>query len=81
MLLLQRRGARLSYSDPYVPRLQLDGIDLDAQSESMVGEADCAVIITDHSAFDYRRIAASSRLIVDTRNALKGVNSSHIVRL
>jgi len=81
MLLLQRRGARLSYSDPYVPRLQLDGIDLHAQPESVAGEADCAVIITDHSAFDYRRIAASARLIVDTRNALKGVNSSHVVRL
>ena len=81
MLLLQRRGARLSYSDPYVPRLQLDGIDLEAQPESVAGEADCAVIITDHSAFDYRRIAANSQLIVDTRNALKGVNSSHIVRL
>jgi UDP-N-acetyl-D-glucosamine dehydrogenase len=81
MLLLQRRGARLSYSDPYVPRLQLDGIDLHAQPESLAGEADCAVIITNHSAFDYRRIAASARLIVDTRNALKGVNSSHIVRL
>src|ERR1700689_2852216 len=75
MLLLQRRGARLSYSDPYVPRLQLDGIDLHAQPESLASEADCAVIITDHSAFDYRRIAASARLIVDTRNALKGVNS------
>jgi UDP-N-acetyl-D-glucosamine dehydrogenase len=81
MLLLQRRGARLSYSDPYVPRLQLDGLDLHAQPESVAGEADCAVIITDHSAFDYRRIAASARLIVDTRNALKGVNSPHIVRL
>jgi UDP-N-acetyl-D-glucosamine dehydrogenase len=81
MLLLQRRGARLSYSDPYVPRLQLDGIDLDAQPESMAGDADCAVIITDHSVFDYQRIAGTARLIVDTRNALKGVNSSHIVRL
>jgi UDP-N-acetyl-D-glucosamine dehydrogenase len=81
MLLLQRRGARLSYSDPYVPRLQLDGIDLSAQPESVAGEADCAVIVTDHSAFDYRRIAGTARLVVDTRNALKGVNSSHIVRL
>ena len=81
MLLLQRRGARLSYSDPYVPRLQLDGIDLSAQPEGMAGEADCAVIITDHTAFDYAGIAAKAPLIVDTRNALKGVNSSHIVRL
>jgi UDP-N-acetyl-D-glucosamine dehydrogenase len=81
MLLLKRRGARLSYSDPYVPQLQLDGEELRAQPESVAGEADCAAIITDHSAFDYPRIAAQSRLIVDTRNALKGVNSPHIVRL
>jgi UDP-N-acetyl-D-glucosamine dehydrogenase len=81
MLLLKRRGARLSYSDPYVPQLQLDGEELRAQPESLAAEADCAAIITDHSAFDYPRIAAQSRLIVDTRNALKGVNSPHIVRL
>jgi UDP-N-acetyl-D-glucosamine dehydrogenase len=81
MLLLKRRGARLSYSDPHVPQLQLDGDVLQAQPETMVGEADCAVIITDHSSFDYQKIAAAARLIVDTRNALKGVNSPHIVRL
>src|ERR1022692_1929385 len=81
MLLLKRRGARLTYSDPYVPQLQLDGDDLYAQPEALAGEADCAAIITDHSSFDYLRIAAQSRLIVDTRNALKGVNSAHIVRL
>ena len=81
MLLLKRRGARLTYSDPYVPQLQLDGDDLYAQPEALAGEADCAAIITDHSSFDYPRIAAQARLIVDTRNALKGVNSAHIVRL
>jgi UDP-N-acetyl-D-glucosamine dehydrogenase len=81
MLLLKRRGARLTYSDPYVPQLQLDGDDLHAQPEALAGEADCVAIITDHSAFDYPRIAAQARLIVDTRNALKGVNSAHIVRL
>ena len=81
MLLLKRRGARLTYSDPHVPRLQLDGIELDSQQESVAREADCVVIITDHSAFDYRKIAGSARLIVDTRNALKGMNASHIVRL
>ena len=81
MLLLKRRGARLTYSDPYVPQLQLDGDDLYAQPEALAGEADCAAIITDHSSFDYPRIAAQARLIVDARNALKGVNSAHIVRL
>ena len=81
MLLLKRRGARLTYSDPYVPQLQLDGDVLQALPETLAGEADCAAIITDHAAFDYPRIAAQARLIVDTRNALKGVNSAHIVRL
>ena len=81
MLLLKRRGARLTYSDPYVAHLQLDGEELQAQPEDLAGQADCAAIITDHSSFDYPRIAAQARLIVDTRNALKGVNSSHIVRL
>ncbi len=82
MMLLQRRGARLSYSDPHVPELQLGDAVLRAQPETLAGEADCAVVITNHSAFDYPRIAASARLICgDTRNALKGVNSPHIVRL
>src|SRR5580698_4349239 len=81
MLLLKRRGARLTYSDPYVPQLQLDGEDLHAQPESLAGEADCTAIITDHSSFDYPLLAARSRLIVDTRNALKNLNLPHIVRL
>jgi len=81
MLLLQRRGAMLSYTDPYVAQIQLDGIDLYAQPESATAEADCVAIITDHSVFNYPEIARRSRLVVDTRNALKGVNSSHIVRL
>ena len=81
MLLLKRRGARLSYSDPYVPSLQLDGEELQAQPVTAVGAADCAAVITDHSAFDYRQIVAAAPLIVDTRNALKGVNAPHIVRL
>src|ERR1700691_1610524 len=81
MLLLKRRGARLTYSDPHVARLQLDGEELLAQPEALAAEADCAAIITDHSAFDFPAIAAKARLIVDTRNALKGVNLPHIVRL
>ena len=81
MLLLKRRGARLTFSDPFVPKLQLDGETLLAQPDTVAADADCAAIITDHSAFDYPRIAAQARLIVDTRNALKGVNLPHIVRL
>jgi UDP-N-acetyl-D-glucosamine dehydrogenase len=49
--------------------------------EQAVAEADCVVIVTDHAEVDYARIAQSARLIVDTRNALKGVVSPNIVRL
>jgi len=81
MLLLKRRGARLTFSDPHVPRLDLEGEQLRSEDISLVGSADCAVVVTDHSAFDYRRIADEAKLIVDTRNALKGIASPKIVRL
>jgi UDP-N-acetyl-D-glucosamine dehydrogenase len=80
-LLLRKRGAKLSYSDPHVPTLKLDGLNLEAQPESAAADADCVVIITDHKAFDYRSLLERSKLIVDTRNALRGEKSDKIVRL
>ncbi len=81
LLLLQRLGAILSYSDPHVPVLHLDGIDMFAQPDEAAATADCVVIITDHSDFDYEMLAQRASLIVDTRNALKGIKSDKIVRL
>ena len=81
LLLLERRGAIVSYSDPHVPHLRLDGLHLEAQPESAAADADCVVIVTDHSAFDYRALVERSPLIVDTRNALRGYTSPKIVRL
>jgi len=81
MLLLQRKGATVTYSDPHVPAIRLDGLDLQAAPESSAGDADCAVIITDHAAFDYSALLDRASLIVDTRNALKGKISGKIVRL
>jgi UDP-N-acetyl-D-glucosamine dehydrogenase len=80
--LMQRRGALVSYTDPYVPELRHGNLDLHsiAEAESADG-ADCAVIITDHKAFDYARIVEKFPLIVDTRNALKGNGSTKIFRL
>ena len=80
ILLLKGRGARITYSDPQVPHLRMDGIDL-CSDPSQAALADCAVIVTDHSSVDYRVLAEKAALIVDTRNALRGVNSSRIVRL
>jgi len=80
--LLQRRGAIVGYSDPFIPRIAVDGIELTAEpAEEAVAAADCAVIVTDHSAFDYAALVQRARLIVDTRNALKGVRAKNIVRL
>jgi UDP-N-acetyl-D-glucosamine dehydrogenase len=82
ILLLERRGARITYSDPFVPQLQLDGHQLKAEDAvQQSGEADCVVIITDHASFDYAAILERAKLVVDTRNALKNHPSSKVVRL
>jgi UDP-N-acetyl-D-glucosamine dehydrogenase len=81
MMLLERRGGILSYSDPHVPKLKVEGLNLEATPETAAADADCVVIITDHSAFDYKGLVERAALIVDTRNALKGVTSQNIVRL
>jgi UDP-N-acetyl-D-glucosamine dehydrogenase len=81
MLLLMKRGARITYSDPHVPSLRLDGIELTSSPEDTAAAADCAVIVTDHLAFDYPALLERAQLIVDTRNALKGHDSKKIVRL
>jgi UDP-N-acetyl-D-glucosamine dehydrogenase len=80
--LLHRRGAVLSYTDPYVPSLKHGDINLCSVSEERAADGiDCAVICTNHSVFDYRRIVGRFPLIVDTRNALKGFGADHIYRL
>jgi UDP-N-acetyl-D-glucosamine dehydrogenase len=82
ILLLERRGARVTYSDPFVPSIHLDARELRAEDVlRMSAEADCVVVVTDHAAFDYRAIAETSVLIVDTRNALKNYPSKKVVRL
>jgi UDP-N-acetyl-D-glucosamine dehydrogenase len=78
--LLDRLGAKLTYSDPHIPRVRFDGLEL-CSDEAALAKADCVVIVTDHSGFDYRALAAQAPLIVDSRNALKGVLSDRIVRL
>jgi len=82
MSLLERSGAQLSYTDPYVPSFRLDGRELRSQDISPIcGEADCVVLITDHTDFDYATISSNSRLIIDTRNAFRDYRSEKIVRL
>jgi len=82
ILLLRKLGADVSYSDPFVPVLKLDATQLKSQDAlPSAREADCVVIITDHSDFDYKALLDSANLIVDTRNAMRGIESGKIVRL
>ncbi|MBK7216930.1 MAG: nucleotide sugar dehydrogenase [Candidatus Promineofilum sp.] len=81
--LLRQRGAEVSYHDPYVASLRREGIDLDASPLTAEGlaAADCVVVVTDHSAYDWTWIGATAPLIVDTRNAIKNGAVASIVRL
>lgn len=79
--LLLRRGATVSYSDPYVPEVSIDGRTIKAGGETELAEADCVLIVTDHKAFDYQSLPGKAKLVVDTRNALKGIKAANIVRL
>ena len=81
--LLEARGARVSYADPLVDAISFDGKTM--ESVNITGPAlkafDCAVIVTDHSVFDYKSIVRNAKAIVDTRNALKDFDSPNIYRI
>ena len=83
--LLIRKGAEVSYHDPYIAHLDHDGWQLDSIPDLMkaVEESDCVVIVTNHSSYDYPAILAKAGLLVDTRNALGklGKNNPKVVRL
>ncbi len=78
MELLQQRGAEVIYNDPHIPRLKpVRKFDFSMESvpltEEVLAEMDAVVILTDHSAYDYEWIVRHAPLVVDTRNATKGV--------
>ena len=81
--LLQKEGAQVSYNDPYFPMVG-KGRKYDLQMKCTplenLGQYDCVLIVTDHSDYDYSHIVRESQLVVDTRNATKGIHSPKIVR-
>ncbi|MGA2598240.1 MAG: nucleotide sugar dehydrogenase [Bryobacteraceae bacterium] len=81
MHLLEKRGSKVTYSDPYIPKIRLEGYEWESIAEADGRKADCVVIVTDHQKFDYDTLVKEASLIVDTRNALKGIQSKKIVRL
>ena len=71
--MLERKGVQLSYADPFTPQLAIGALKLTAvdPTPEAIAAADCVVILTNHSSFDYQTIAERAALVVDTRNALK----------
>lgn len=81
--LLKRKGARVAYHDPFIPKLSLPGQALRSEPLGVrtLRSADLVIVLTDHSAVDYDLVANQARLVLDTRNALKGRPAPHVVRL
>jgi len=83
MSLLLDKGAEISFCDPFVAEVELRGRKLrsvTADAES-IAAADAVLLLTDHTAFDRPKIAAAARLLIDTRNAFKGIAGDHILRV
>lgn len=80
---LKQLGAHIAYHDPYVPSIEHEGLSLKSQplTAHILKKQDLVILATDHSKFNYPMIAKASRLVYDTRNALKAFKSPNIVRL
>jgi len=90
MELLMARSATVCYHDPHVPEFHVGGnvfhrererLESLPLSDDAVSSADCVVVVTGHSAVDYRRVAGRARLLVDTCNAVPRDVPTHVVRL
>ena len=83
--LLRDRGAEVSYADPHVPSIVIDGVPMKAVelTDEVLAATDCALILTDHPEFDYQRTVAVAPLVVDTRNATWAIDAprDRVVRL
>lgn len=81
MEMLSERGARLSYSDPHVPRLpkmrhhDVPELKSEALTPQFLASLDAALIVTDHTGFNYADIVQHAPLVIDTRNATRAVSA------
>jgi UDP-N-acetyl-D-glucosamine dehydrogenase len=83
LLGLQEKGCEIHFSDPYVPQITINEMNLNSVdlSPALLQSMDLVVILTDHSGFDYATIAKFSPLIFDTRNALRDLSYGNVCRL
>ena len=81
--LLSPKVKALAYNDPYVPAFREHGIAMKSVklTEAAIRSHDCVLITTNHSCYDYSRIVRQAKLVVDTRNATKGIHSPKVVKI
>ena len=81
--LLRAEGASVAYNDPYHPsvgRGRHYNLNMKSTPLDNLNQYDCVLIVTDHSEYDFAQIVRDSQLVVDSRNATKGITASHVVR-
>jgi len=81
--LLRSQEAAVAYHDPFFPVLEKGrkyDLKLRCASLDSLGSYDCVLIVTDHSHYDYAQIVRQSQLVVDTRNATRGIEADNVVR-
>ncbi len=82
--LLQNKGAKVSYHDPYIKDLSHEGLSMKSVTltDSTLKSSDAVVLITNHKIFDYKRIAGKAKLVIDSRNATKKLGKrKNVVKL
>jgi len=79
--ILQAKGADIHYNDPHINRVPTNGHFIESVPLDNLGKYDCVVIATDHSSYNYDKILGESKLIIDTRNALKVRGNGKVVTL
>ena len=73
--LLRDKGAQVSYHDPYINTLSHEGVEMDSVDlDGALTTADCVVVATNHSVYEWEKIANQAGLIMDSRRALKGID-------
>jgi UDP-N-acetyl-D-glucosamine dehydrogenase len=80
---LQKRGAHVEYNDPFCPtvgRGRKYDLNMTSTPLEKIPDFDCVVIVTDHSQYDARDIVSKAKLVVDTRNATRGIDAPNVVR-
>jgi len=83
IIILEENGAYFDYNDPHIPEFHNELNDKTYKSVELdkIKDYDAVVVVTDHSCYDYNKLAKDAKFILDTRNAFKDIQSSIIVRI